>query len=36
MAEKYMGRQQIQKVFDTVWTLDRIEDIARLTRLMVF
>ena len=36
MATKYIGEEQIQKIFDTVWNLDRIEDITNLTRLMVF
>lgn len=36
MAVKYMGKQQIQKIFETVWNLESLEDISKLTRLMVF
>jgi 2-methylcitrate dehydratase PrpD len=36
MAMKYMGEERIQKIFDTVWNLESLEDISKLTRLMVF
>lgn len=36
MAIKYMPEEQIQKIFDTVWHLESLEDISKLTRLMVF
>jgi 2-methylcitrate dehydratase len=36
MASKYMGAQKIQRLFDTVWNVDDLDDISQLTRLMVF
>ncbi len=36
MAVKYMGEEQIRKIFDTVWNVERLDDISKLTRLMVF
>ena len=36
MAIKYMGEEQIQKIFGTVWNLESLEDMNALTRLMVF
>jgi 2-methylcitrate dehydratase len=36
MAIKYMGKEQIQKIFDTIWNIESLEDISKLTRLMVF
>jgi 2-methylcitrate dehydratase PrpD len=36
MAGKYMGDEQIQKIFDIVWDADRLNDVNELTRLMVF
>lgn len=36
MASTYMGERQIQEIFDTVWNADRLDDIGKLTRLMVF
>jgi 2-methylcitrate dehydratase len=36
MAIKYMSEQQIQKIFDTVWNLESLKDISKLTGLMVF
>jgi len=36
MALKYIGEERIQKIFDTVWNLESLEDISKLTRLMVF
>ncbi|MFH1009219.1 MAG: MmgE/PrpD family protein, partial [Candidatus Latescibacterota bacterium] len=36
MAIKYMGKEQIQNIFDIVWDLENLEDMRRLTKLMVF
>ena len=36
MAKKYMGKEQIQKIFDTVWNVTNLDDISKLTALMVF
>jgi 2-methylcitrate dehydratase PrpD len=36
MASKYMGAERIQKIFDTVWNADRLDNVNELTRLMVF
>lgn len=36
MASKYMNEKHIQKIFDTVWNVEKIDDVSRLTRLMVF
>ena len=36
MAAKYMGEKQIQKVFDTVWNVESLDDMSNLMRLIVF
>jgi len=36
MAKKYMGEQQIERIFDTIWNLTKLDDIGKLTALMVF
>ncbi len=36
MASRYMKEKHIQKIFDTVWNVEEIDDVSRLTRLMVF
>ena len=36
MASKYMSDERIQKIFDTVWNADRLDNVNELTRLMVF
>lgn len=36
MAIHYMGEDQIQKIFDTVWKIENLNDIGKLTALMVF
>ncbi len=36
MASKYMGETQMKKVIDTVFDLDRLDDIVELNRLMIF
>lgn len=35
MALKYMGEQQIGEIFDTVWNLEKLDDMGQLARLMV-
>jgi 2-methylcitrate dehydratase len=36
MAARYMGEQQIRQVFDTVWNVEKLDDINKLMKLMVF
>jgi 2-methylcitrate dehydratase len=36
MAAKHMDEEQIQKIFDAVWNVERLDDINKLMRLMVF
>ncbi|MFC2025523.1 MmgE/PrpD family protein [Chloroflexota bacterium] len=36
MAAKYMDEEQIRKIFDAVWNVEKLNDINKLTRLMVF
>lgn len=36
MASKYVGEKQIKRILDTVWHLERLEDMNDLTKLMVF
>ena len=36
MASKYMGEPKIQRIINTVWNLDRIDDTGRLASMMVF
>ncbi|MBI4190395.1 MAG: MmgE/PrpD family protein [Betaproteobacteria bacterium] len=36
MASKYMGKEQINKIFDTCWNAEKLEDLGKLTKLMVF
>ena len=36
MASKYMPADQIGKIFDTCWNLDKVSDLTKLTKLMVF
>lgn len=36
MAEKYMDKSQIRKIFDTVWNVEKVRDMNELTSLMVF
>ena len=36
MAARYMGDEQIQKIVDTVWNLEKFDDMSELTALMVF
>ncbi len=36
MATKSMGKEQIKKILATIWNVERLDDISKLTRLMVF
>lgn len=36
MAIKYMDEKQINKIFDTVWNIEKLDDISELTKLMVY
>lgn len=36
MAIKYMPEKQIQKIFSTIWNLESLDDMSKLTGLMVF
>ncbi len=36
MALKYMDERQIQKIFNTVWNVENLDDMNKLARLMVF
>ncbi len=36
MAIKYMGEEQIKKIFDTIWNVESLDNMSDLTRLMVF
>lgn len=36
MASKYMGDRQIKEIIDTVFQLEKLDDIGKLNRLMVF
>lgn len=36
MASKHMGAKQIEQIFDAVWNLEKLDDVGKLTKLMVF
>lgn len=36
MASKHMSSEQIRKIFDTCWNLEKLDDLGKLTKLMVF
>lgn len=36
MACSYMEAEQIKKIFDTCWSIEKLEDLGKLTKLMVF
>lgn len=36
MASKYMNKEQIKEIFDTVWNLEDLNDMTKLVKLMVF
>ena len=35
MAHKYMPEKQIKQIFDTVWNVEELDDISKLTALMI-
>ena len=35
-AKKYIEAKQIRKIFDTVWNIEKVDDIGLLTKLMIF
>lgn len=36
MASPYMQAEQIKRIFETVWSIEKLDDLAKLTKLMVF
>ncbi len=36
MATKYMGERQIKQIIDTVWDVEKLDDMGKLMKLMVF
>lgn len=36
MASKYMSSKQIKKIFDACWNIEKLDDLSKLTKLMVF
>ncbi|MBI4296826.1 MAG: MmgE/PrpD family protein [Chloroflexi bacterium] len=36
IASKYVPRRQINRIFDTVWNIEKLDNISKLTALMVF
>ena len=36
MAIECMSKKQIKKIFDTVWNVDKLDDVSKLTSLMVW
>jgi len=36
MATKYMAGGQIRKIFDTVWNVEKLDDMSKLGALLVF
>lgn len=36
MAIKYMDEKQIERILDTVWNIEKLDDIGELAKLMVF
>lgn len=36
MAREHMPEEQIQKIFDTIWNIEKVEDVSELTKLMAF
>jgi 2-methylcitrate dehydratase len=36
MATKYLSEKQIGRIFETIWNIERLEDIRQLTKLLVF
>ncbi|MFC2009217.1 hypothetical protein ACFLUT_04100, partial [Chloroflexota bacterium] len=35
MAREYFGEEHIREMFDTIWNVERLDDISKLTRLMI-
>jgi len=36
MAAKYMSEAQIKNLFDTIWNVEKLDDMGKLASLMVF
>jgi 2-methylcitrate dehydratase len=36
MALKYMEEQQIRKIFETIWNVERLDDMGTLAKMMIF
>jgi len=36
MASKYMSEAQIKQLFDTCWNVEKLDDLGKLTELMIF
>ncbi|MFC1815654.1 MmgE/PrpD family protein [Thermodesulfobacteriota bacterium] len=36
MATKYMSKKKIQKIFDLIWNIEKLNDIGELTKMMSF
>jgi 2-methylcitrate dehydratase len=36
LAARYMPQKQIEEIFETVWNLEKLDDLSSLARLMVF
>ncbi len=36
MATKYMDEKQIKEIFDTVWNAEKLDDMGKLMKLMIF
>ena len=36
MAAKHMGERQIKQIFDTIWNAEKLDNMGRLMKLMVF
>ena len=36
MAERYMQGDQIQRILDNVWNVDKLDDISELMELLIF
>ncbi len=36
MAAKYMNHEHINRIFDTCWNVEKVDDVGKLTKLMIF
>ena len=36
MASKHMGNEQIKKIYDACWNAEKLDDLGKLTKLMIF